>query len=137
MSASTAQIGAGSFLQLNTGGGLVTVAEVKDINGEQELGTAKATHLLSPGVMVEKKPAWLDPGKVTIQANFTKAQYAILYAAQQARAIYAWTITTGGGSIATFSGHITKLGMNIPLEEVIEMPFDIDITGFPAPTFTA
>lgn len=134
--ASQAVLGAGATLSVNTGSGLVVVAEVKDINGPGfKVGTVKISNLTSPGMREEKRPGWLDAGQVTLQCNYTALQYATLLNTLQLQ--YPWRITTNQGSHWDFTAHITEISSEIPLEEAISMPITLDITGTPAPLFTA
>jgi hypothetical protein len=133
MAASAAIPAAGSSLLLNTGGGFVTVAEVKDINGPGiKVGVLKATNLLSPSFAEEKKPGWIDGGTVEVQANLTPAQYATLLATLRIQ--YTWRVLFSNGSRWDFTGHIVAIASDLPLEDIIEMPFSIELTGLP--TFT-
>lgn len=127
-------IGVGAKIQVDISGTYTDIAEVVSIGGPDiTVGDVDVTHLQSANAAKEFIAGLLDGGAVTMEANFTAAQYNTLYGF--ARSTKSWRITLSNGSKFDFSGHWNALGMQNPLEEEVQMPFTIKVTG--KPTFTS
>jgi hypothetical protein len=125
-------LGAGSQLKLDTGSGLTTVAGVESIDNEISIGDVDTSDLLTTSVAKTYIAGWLDAGTVDMTVRFTAAQYNTILG--QARVSRSWQILLSNGSAFNFTGYWNKLGLGVPLETEIEMPFSVKISGLP--TFT-
>ncbi len=129
-----AVIGAGSKLQVSISSSLTDVAEVVSINGPQITFTdVDITNLQSANVFKEFMAGFGDGGTVVLDCNFTAAQMTTLYG--MVRVTQVWRVLFSNASKWDFSGYINAISTDIPLDEEINMPISIKVTG--KPTYTA
>jgi hypothetical protein len=106
------------------------VAEVVSISGLGFATPAKdTTHLGSTDATRTKDPGLIDPKDFSLTLWFTKSQLATFYAQRRVKGAYTLTIPTHG----TWTGQCftTDVGMEIPLDEMIELSVDFAQSGLP------
>lgn len=130
MSVTQGVVAAGSYLQIDFGSGLTTVAEVQSIAGvEMNVEKVDSSSLLSNSVTKEKIPGWGDGEDISCEAIFTSTQLNLFYTIYRLKK--SMRIVSSNGSTTNFVGFLTKFGQTHPLEDKIMMPFTIAISGFP------
>ncbi len=130
--------GWGSYLSssVDAGANYIVRAEICKIDGpEIERKVLDLTHLLSPSNAREKAPGIMDAGHLTLDYNFTKAEFATMASFESAGTIVLWKITLSTLSTFVCYGFVQKVGLAVPFDDKITAPMTIEFTG--APTFTA
>lgn len=140
MAAGTGTGGFGTTLKqaadISSLSGASVIGELRDFDGPGITGeTVDITHNTSPSGYREYAPGLADGGEVTIDAVWTTAAYAALFAL--VRSTRAWRITLPDSGAATidFLGQLTGLGVASPMSDAITMPITIKVSGLPV--FTA
>jgi hypothetical protein len=129
--ANNAIVGAGAVLQLSISSVYTTITDITAIGGIQgTVGDIEVTNLLSPNVYKEYLPGWGEGGTVSIEANYAKTQFNIMYGVL--RTPSAWKIIFSDGSNWVFNGYLNALATDNPEgDEPVASPFTIKITGKP------
>jgi hypothetical protein len=126
--------GVNTVLSYDASGTYTDIAENVEITGPDiTVGDVETTHLKSTGQAKTFIPGLVDGGTVQLQGNFVKTKVTLL--ASFLRATKSWRITFSDGSKWEFSGHINSLGSQAALEDDVQVPFAIKVSGLPV--FTA
>jgi len=125
--------GAGGKLQVTIASVLTDVAGVYSIKGPDiTVDAINVSTLQSTNVFKEFISGFGDGGSVTLECRYTAAQFSTLYGL--IRATQVWRVLFSDGSKWDFSGLLTAMSTDIPLEEDVTMPMTIKVTG--KPTFS-
>jgi hypothetical protein len=127
-------LGAGAILSYFSGGIYNSVANVKSIGGlDISYSDVDTTNLANVNRWKTSLAAWADAGVIPCECNFAATMFnTLLNLGGQTNT---WRITFSNGSKWDFTGYINALKTEIPLEDIITMPFAIKVSG--QPTFTS
>lgn len=121
--------GFGTTVTLNS----AAVAELLSVTGPTFAGeTIDVTHMESTEGFREKIAGLVDAGQLELELQYTKAQYNTIQALM--RQTIPFEVTLPDDSTFEGEGHITALGVAVPLDDKITQTVTLDITG--KPTFT-
>lgn len=136
----------GAKMQVNAnddGSTYVDISQVITAKGPNiSIGKTKATHLESANATLDFDPGMVDPGTVSFQCHFTKAQLSTLYGYIRAKKYWRVVLPLiSGESTAsrwTVYGFISSYGTEIPDPESnghVTMDFELTLSG--KPTWTS
>lgn len=125
--------GYGSFIQLSTDGGntytqygeIIKIG-LPGINGK----VIEASHMASPSGWDEFIPGMVDAGELTVELNFTKAQFNSFISLFRSTNMFA-KLGFSTGSLLVGACLMQKLGSEVPLKDRITATIGVKWTGKP------
>lgn len=126
--ASNAFSGVGTVFKRNA----TTLAEVNSISGpNKSRGTIDVTSLDSTGGYREFIGGFRDGGEVTLNMNYTRTVFDLLNTDFEAETSQTFTIVLNdtGNTQYDFSGWVTALNMDVPLDDKVTLVCTIKIDG--------
>lgn len=142
MVASTAKIGLGALLKIGDGQSpevFTAIANVVGFTGPAEtMETVDITHLASTGGYREWLPHLKDGGEVSITMQYdplaaTQGEVSGLKAKYDGRTLTNFQVDMSSQfaskNLISFSAYVTQLGMEVALDNVIQRPTTLRITG--------
>jgi hypothetical protein len=136
--ATTARLGYGATFSIGDGGGtevFTALSEVIEV-GPPSLSRASvdATHHGSTERYQDFIPGLRDAGEVGVALNYTNAAYVTLLGKYNTDTVTNYRVTGPNGAIWQFSGFITSLEGEIPIDDKMGINVTFKVSGKPAYT---
>ena len=135
---SDAIFGKGTLLQVDSGGGYTTVAEVRSISGPGgEAEEVDVTNHDSPGRTREFVQGLIDQGEISATVNFQpdNATHADLLTKQSTGVTEPWRINWAQMTTPhalTFNGFVKTVSFESPVDDVLQGNISIRVADQPA-----
>lgn len=128
------EIGSGSTI---SGATTTTLGELRDFDlPGASAAVIDATHMLSANNAMEKFAGLIDGGNMSVTARYSPVDSIPLYASV-GLANEVWTITLATGATLVFTGFIQAIGGSVPVKDLVEITFTIEVSGLPVYTASA
>ena len=128
--ATAAKLGYGSKLKRSIASVFTDVLEVRSVSGPNEESTqVEVTNFDSTGGYREFIAGLKDGGEVTFETNYVKTEYARLHTSFANGTLESWKHVLTDGSDAAFSGIVTNIGKETPVDSQITNSFTVKISG--------
>jgi predicted secreted protein len=112
--------------------GAVAMAEINSISGfNKARDTIDVTTLDSTGGYREFIGGFRDGGEISLNMNYTRASYDLLNADFESSSSQSYTIvlTDTAATEYSFSGWVTNITLDVPLDDKVTMAASIKIDG--------